>query len=166
MFVKRFLLLFSIGLILLVAFIYNKHHSPVEQAKKLNEEYLKEFNYSFSGIVANYVENRESRGEHFGIITLVVKESDIDYYNPKDTTDIYFCTINRSFAKVLIPVQYELEKKRNSEKYNSIVPGDSLVYDGQEDKFILYYDSDSYSWNPLWLSNNSSYRQRLASYLE
>ena len=169
LFIKKSLILLGVGLTLFFAIVYYNfryvYPRQLDQIRNLNEKYLEGFNHSFSGIVTDYHEVRKTRGDHFGIVTLELKQTDIKNYDPSDTTDIYFCLIKGDKAKVMIPVQYELERKRNTEKFKSIVLGDSLVFDGHRDKFFLYFDKDSISWTPIWLSTDSENRKKKTAYL-
>jgi len=143
-------------------YVYPKQ---IRETETLNQLYFDNFNYSFSGIVTDYYENREGRGNHFGVVTLNLKQSDTDFYDPSDTTNIYFCVIKNEVAKVLIPVQYDLERIRGTKKYKSIVSGDSLVFNGQKDNFTLYFDNDSVLWTPLWISTDSENRDGIVKYI-
>jgi hypothetical protein len=168
-FIRRFLVLLSVSFVIFVCVVYYNfryvYPKQMRETEKLNQLYFDNFNYSFSGIVTNYYENRNGRGNHLGVVTLNLKHSDIDFYDPSDTTNIYFCTVKDNVAKVLIPVQYELERIRNTQKYKSIVSGDSLAFNGQKDNFTLYFDNDSISWTPLTISTDSENRDGKVKYI-
>lgn len=168
-FKRRFLILFSVSFVIFVSVVYYHfvyvYPQQMQETKKLNKLYFDNFNYSFSGIVTDYYENREGRGNHFGVVTLSLKQSDIDFYDPSDSVNIYFCVIKDNAAKVLIPVQYEIERIRGTKKYKSIVSGDSLVFNGQKDNFTLYFDNDSISWTPLTISTDSENRDGKVKYI-
>jgi hypothetical protein len=168
-FVKRFLIVLGIGSVLFVSIIYYNiryvYPGQINETRALNKKYFDNFNYSFSGLVTDYYENRKVRGDHFGVVTLELKQTDIDSYDPSDTTNIYFCLIKKGRAKVIVPVQYELERRRKPERFKSIVSGDSLVFDGRRDKFLLYFDNDSISWTPMWISTDTEERSKKTAYL-
>ena len=157
---RRPLLLIILILLFIFIMIYNLIIvSPKEviEIKKLNDSIYASFNYSFCGVVSDYYENR-TRGNHYGVATLDLKYSDIAYYNPSDTSDTHFCLIKNKRARVLIPVNFELERIRG--RSLSIQKGDTLLYNGILDKYTLYFGSDSSSWNSLTISINKTDRVR------
>jgi hypothetical protein len=138
--------------------------TPVEvgENKRFNDSLYHNFNYSFSGIVTEYKEINGLRGEHFALVSMKLRQSDVEYYDVGDTSSAYFCLIRYGTAKVMIPILYELARKRMS---SAILAGDSLVFDGQRDKFILYFGGDSTSWEPLSFSSNPKSRNRMTYHL-
>jgi hypothetical protein len=166
---KRGGCVFGVLLMLFFAFFFYKlvfvYPTEVSLNKRLYDSLNAQFNYSFAGIVTHYEEHIVARGEHIGVATVALTYSDVDAFDPSDSSDFYICLIRKSEARVMFSIQYELERKRKAKKHESITVGDSLVFDGLNDRFVLFYGRDSASWSPTWISSDSEEHRRMASYL-
>lgn len=133
---KVFLDIAHFILMLIGCFIYYhfanlnwERHKPIS-----SEEYFKEFNYSFSGRVI-YAERFFP--EHVGFVGLKLTQTDINFYDVRDSSDNYFCVIRNDTAEVFIRKMYDVEV------------GDVFKFDGEMDEisiYNIYRDSLKANW--------------------
>ena len=84
---------FFVAFVAFMVITMSRIPEEMERSKHLNDSIKKTFNYSFAGIVKDYEEHIVSRGLHIGVVTLDVKYADITQFDPRDSSDIYFCIL-------------------------------------------------------------------------
>lgn len=114
----RPLLLIAIGIICLwiIGTIFSKRE------REESDNYYKNFDIMFSGIVIE----KELINYDWGLITIDLRTSSVEYYDVRDSLARYYCVIRNGKAEI---IQYP---------FSGIQLGDSVSINGKLQEFKLY----------------------------